>query len=57
MDLTDKLIIVETDEMITVADYVRIFEEVQGCGFVIADAMNNIDYCIKHGLLKKYTED
>lgn len=57
MDLTDKLIIVETDEVITVADYVRIFEEVQGCGFVIADAMNNIDYCIKHGLLKKYTED
>lgn len=53
MNLTDRLLVTETDEVITVSDFVRIFNEMKSQGITLGEAINHLEYSIKHGILKK----
>jgi hypothetical protein len=53
MESHDKLLVTETDEIITVADYVHNFNEEKERGVTIGDAISNMEYSIKHGILKR----
>ena len=47
-----KLLITETDEIITLADYIRNFNELKKQGYVIGNIESNLEYSIKIGLIK-----
>ena len=47
-----ELLITETDEIITLADCIRNFNELKKQGCVIGNAESNLEYSIKIGLIK-----
>jgi hypothetical protein len=53
MNLTDRLLVTETDEVMTVSDFLRIFNELKSQGITLGDAIGNLEYSITHGILKK----
>lgn len=52
MNMTDKLLVTETDEIITVNDFINSFNEMESIG----NALSNLEYSIKHGILKYVKE-
>ena len=51
MNLEQKILNAETDEVLTVKELVEIIQEIKG-GCTIENAINEIEYSIKHGILK-----
>ena len=51
MDLKQKLLNVETDEIKTVEELIPIIQEIKN-GCTIENAINEIEYSIKHEILK-----
>ena len=51
MNMTDKLLVMETGEVITVADYYENFHKMKSAGETIGNAMENLEYSVKHGIL------
>ena len=47
-----ELLITETDEIITLVDYIRNFNELKKQGCAIGNAESNLEYSIKIGLIR-----
>lgn len=52
MKLEEKLLNTETDEIMTVKEVVEIIREIKG-KISMENALNEIEYSIKHGILKR----